>query len=137
MDIRNFVICDNAQVVPTPDNQGAITVLVNPQPVLRPKYIPGVMSFTISFGVVGILITDIKSVEVKLRYHEASTPCMTARQDVAIELGMDADPSDAFPTFNFDMRNVDMQSEGDYSVDILINDELVTTHTLTVKKMKV
>jgi len=133
--IRNFVICDNTQVVPTPDKKGAITILVNPQPVLRAKYIPGVLSFSISFGVSGIKISDIKNIEVTI-YPEADKAKRTiVKEDVSFPLEPNQNPEDISPTINLDLRNVEILQEGELLIDIGINGMHISQFATTVKRI--
>lgn len=136
IEIRNFVICDNTQVVPMQDQKGAITVLVNPQPVLRAKYIPGVLSFALSFGIVGIKITDIRNVEVKIYPESDTSKCTVAKQEITFSLDSNQDPEDIFPTINFDMRNVEIIKEGKLLVDIAINDQHISQFVTTIKRIR-
>lgn len=123
--INNIVFCDSTQQLPTPDGK-SITLLVNPMPELRPPYIPGVFSFSVSFGLSG-LKADEKTEAIITFSDPVGKPLSVCSVPILL-------PKEALNlTGCVDLRNVLLESEGSYSLTIQI-DNMHSSQQITVKK---
>ena len=134
-----FVYSDSAQPQPTP--QGNQLHIMNPQHILRPKFIPGQFSFAITFGILDFDISLPHSLRYTFSSPEGAKLIDTAESiqlpPFVNELMNDL-PTDmqGFLT-SLDFKNVVFETEGEYKSEIFIDGvSLGTTHGIKVKRMK-
>lgn len=133
-NIVSFVVCDAINNI-SPDGERSVPALVAPQIALRPQFIPGNFSFGISVGVADI---DLK-VENRIRL-TISDPA----ENIIHALGENELPRvpakdtmpQAFQGFMLaiDIRNLPIQSEGEYKFSVYLNDECIGVQTIPVFK---
>ena len=117
MRINNIVFCENTQQATLPDGK-SITVLMNPTPELNPPYIPGLFSFSVSFGISEIGESSQLTASVKL--FDPQNELVTF-----IEISENNIPAGYKNlTINCDMRNVKVLEEGIYRLHIEVLGEM-------------
>lgn len=130
----SFVVCDSITNIPAPQN-GTITNLVSPQIALRPQFIPGNFSFGVAVGIADI---DLRA-ENKMRF-----TIVDPDGGIAHDTGENAFPiiqePDTLPKeyqgfmVNIDIRNLAVQSEGEYKFVFYINGAFVGEYKVPIYK---
>lgn len=132
-EVCNFVICDRTQTLPNPNGE-PLSLIINPMPVLRPKYVPGAISFSITFAIIGIRVEEMKTVEIRIVAPDQSDVACARIDADSQGIPGDVRRDDLIPVLNFDMRNMDLPSEGEYRVNILLNGQPIDHRSVWVKR---
>lgn len=118
-NIATFILCDSVEYLTNPN---PLLKLVNPIYMLRPKYIPGIFSFGIAFGIEDIKINENHEIQIiilspdKKEVHKSqqiSYPLPSNDPGLPLEY-------QGF-MFAMDIRNLELPSEGGYICTIYID----------------
>jgi hypothetical protein len=132
--ISTFMYCERAE--PNPQGQMHIT---NPLLVINPVFIPGMFSFSIVFGVIGIdndLDHQMQLLFLSPDENEApiiNTNTITLPKGVAPVTMISLPPEQKSMMFNLDFRNVVFKKEGIYKTSVFIDGENMGDYPIFVK----
>ena len=121
-EISTFLYCENAQPLPN----GGMTIN-GPMKIITPKYIPGVFSFTIFFGIIGIDLSDPHTLQIKfMKKGENKALVDTDKLNLQNqEIKANILPLDMRGFMaNLDFRNVELETEGEYVTKVILDGEL-------------
>lgn len=126
MEIKSIVFCDSTQQVPAPDGN-KVTMLINPTAVLTPRFIPGMFSFAVAFCVRGM--TQAEAFEGNVRL------CDPDGKDVSkLEMALELPENYQSLTCCVDFRNVVIEREGIYRIEITVAGKMAT-ETVEIRKL--
>lgn len=132
--IVTFMICDAINNIPSPSGE-MIPQLVAPQIAVRPQFIPGNYSFSISVGVRDV---DLKRVN-QIRF-TITSPTGVILQDSGNSDFPPTGKPDIIPlefqgfTLSMDVRNIVIHEEGLYTFSLYINDIVIGTQEIPIFK---
>ena len=125
--VSMFVYAEGSQMNVNPQGQQQM-LIVNPQVVFTPMFVPSQFSFSIHVGITGI---DLDSEHiVKLIFWDPSdktTPLVDTKNDARIPIQTDRSkkiPADQRALMlNMDFKNVIMATNGTYTTDVYLDDD--------------
>lgn len=126
--IGHIVICEEVMTA----NDGS-PLLAKPLPMLIPISIPSNYSFSISVGLFNLKPNS----SYKLNIQFKSTNSIMVNHNLNVEVPREPNmPSDtlAFSVFNVNCKNIVLPNEGDYEIEVTINDAEKKQLTVPVKK---
>lgn len=135
--ISSFMLCESSQNLPN-GKGGIVQQLIGPITALRPQFIPGNYSFSVSVGVVGIDMQKENSMRFVLK-----APSGTLLNDLGEAPLPVAAPDNTLPAEYcgfvacIDFRNVVIPEAGIYSLDVYINGELIGTKDIPIYERSV
>jgi hypothetical protein len=121
--ILTFMYCDRAE----PNHQGQLQI-INPLLVLNPIFIPGMYSFSIAFGVMGINNDEDHTFRIQFLSPNEDQP-MIDSNTISIPKGVVPKVNLGLPQefrsmmLNMDFRNVIFKTEGLYYTRVFIDNE--------------
>lgn len=121
-----------------PNQQGQMTI-TNPLMLINPMFVPGMFSFSIIFGVVGI--NNQSDHTMQILFHSPSeegeplinTGTITLPKGAAPLEKLNLPPEQNSMMFNLDFRNVVFKTEGLYKSQVYINGDLLGEYPIYVK----
>lgn len=130
--IATFLICDSIENIPK--GNGMLPIVNAPQLVLRPMFVPGVISFAIVLGIKGMDLNKNNKINVQI-----CTPNGEALQNIENNLPVtpktDSLPDEYNGCMMFvDIRNMVVMNDGDYLVNISVNDNVIGQEVIPVYK---
>jgi hypothetical protein len=122
--LSTFVYCEGINV--TPQSNGQIVSLTNPQHVFAPAFVPGQFSFGVSFG---ILELDVENQEHIARYVFKDPKGKTVIDTQDVKLSKDNIPPGSFEfpedmrgiIMNMDFRNIPFKEVGAYKSEVFVD----------------
>ena len=130
--ISSFIICDTIVNLMTPQGD-SVPQLVSPQPVLRPPFIPGSFSFGISIGVIDVEFQEVNTIKVIIVSPKGEETYNSG------EINLESIPQDELLPkeyqgfiLSIDVRNMIIDQDGVYSVEIFVNNESVGRREIPV-----
>ena len=130
--LTTFNLCELAQNMP--DNEGSIKLhIVSPLDFLAPKYIPGVFTFSISFGIIGVDKNEECNVEVKIFDPDKNEIFTTGGMLIPAMPQQKFNP-DEYVGFHIglDIKNLEIKAPGSYEAQIRVNDEVIGNERIAV-----
>lgn len=122
-----------------PNQQGQMTVS-NPLLVINPIFVPGMFSFSIIFGVIGISNQSDHTMQIIFNSpNEEDEPLINtgiiplSKGMAPFEKTLDLPPEQKGMMFNLDFRNVVFKTEGIYKSTVFIDGEMLGEHPIYVK----
>ena len=114
-------------------NGGLVQQLSGPTVVLRPKYIPSEFSFAIAIGINGVDLHNDNTTQIIFRSPSNAIILDTGKAKI---LASDTD-SNLPPEFQgfvmtMPLQNITFDTEGVYSLEVFMNDELLDTRAIPV-----
>lgn len=130
--ISSFMLCESSQNIPS--GQGSVVQqLIGPITTLRPQYIPGNYSFSVSVGIIGVDMQKENSMRFVLKAPSGAmlndlgeTPLPVA----AVDSNLPKEYSGFVACIDF--RNVVISEEGVYSLEVYINGESIGAKDIPV-----
>lgn len=132
--ISSYMLCDtiaNIQIQPN----SSIQQLISPQAVLRPPFIPGTFSFGISICVLGADFQEQNVINFCIINPAKVLVYSSGDIDIG-KLPIDASLPEEYNgiVLSTDIRNLELQSEGEYELDLFINKQRVGTCQIPIFK---
>ena len=130
--ISSFMLCDSSQNLPNGQG-GFVQQLTGPVTTVRPQFIPGNYSFSVSVGVIGVDMQKENSMRFVLK--EPSGKVLNDLDEAPLPV---AGPDNKLPkeyggfVACIDFRNAVIQEEGVYSLEVYVNSELIGTKNIPV-----
>ena len=122
-----------------PNLNGQMTV-TNPLLVINPIFVPGMFSFSIIFGVIGISNQSDHTMQILFNSpNEDEEPLVNtgviplAKGMAPLEKILDLPPDQKGMIFNLDFRNAVFKTEGIYKSTVLIDGEILGEFPIYVK----
>lgn len=132
--ISTFMYAERAE--PNPQGQIQIT---NPLMVINPMFVPGMFSFTIIFGVVGIDNETDHTMQILFKGPNDEPPIINTntiplpKGAVPMVKELELPREHKGMMFNLDFRNVVFKSEGIYTSQVYIDGDLLGEYPIFVK----
>lgn len=127
----SFTLCDSINSVPA--SRGIVQMLVEPQLVLRPQYIPGNFSFSIALGVADLNLQTKNEIRLVIT---------NPKKKVVYDSGANAIPiikkDDSIPVeyqgvmMCVDIRNLPVECDGEYNISVFLNGECIAIKPIPV-----
>lgn len=106
--------------------------LCEPQALLTPKYIPGVHTFSICFGLSNIkLLKSNNKISVNIIAPNKKNVFSIPKSDINASSNDESDDL----MFAFEVKNMDVEVEGRFLVDVTINDDQKMQYPFYVKRV--
>ena len=133
-NIVSFVVCDAINNV-FPNGEKSVPALVAPQIALRPQFIPSSFSFGAAVGVAGIDLKIENKIRMTISDPEANI-IYTLGENGLPRISVEDTMPQAFQGFMLaiDIRNLPIQSEGEYEFSLYLNDECIGVQKIPVFK---
>ncbi|MGG3115301.1 DUF6941 family protein [Bacillus paranthracis] len=127
--VINFVYCDQVDVV-----EGKLTI-GGPLNFINPRFVPGMFSFTVAFGIVG-LNTQQRN-DLQLKFFDVNDDEIMSTGILTIPENADIDPNLPMEVrgfmANMEFKNVVFKSEGAYKTELYLNGERLGQYPIIVK----
>ena len=127
--VSSFVFCDQIRTDITPN--GPVRNIISPLIELRPINIPGNYSFAIACTISEYNPKQENHFVVNLLDPSGKTE-MILKAD--IPPAVENMPVPTTVNLDIDQRNTVFSQEGEFTVEIILNDEILTSQKLTVRK---
>lgn len=124
--------CDKAE-----QNQNGQLTINNPLLVINPVFVPGLFSFSVVFGVMGINFDFDHT--VRLVFLDGEDNVIIDSNNISLPKGVIPDDAIGLPPeergfmFNLDFRNVVFKTEGTYKTQVYIDGDLMGDYPIFVK----
>ena len=121
-EISTFLYCENVQ----PSYNGGMTIN-GPMQIITPKYIPGVFSFTIFLGIIGLDVSESHTLQIKFMKKDGDKEIIDTGK---INIQNQEEKENILPLdmrgfmANLDFRNVELKTEGEYVTKVILDDDL-------------
>lgn len=121
-EISTFLYCENVQ----PSHNGGMTIN-GPMQIITPKYIPGVFSFTIFLGIIGLDVSESHTLQIKFMKKDGDKEIIDTGK---INIQNQEEKENILPLdmrgfmANLDFRNVELKTEGEYVTKVILDDDL-------------
>lgn len=120
----SFTLCDSINSVPA--SRGIVQMLVEPQLVLRPQYIPGNFSFSIALGVADLNLQTKNEIRLVIINPEKKVVYDSLPNILPIIRKDDSIPKEYQGIMMcVDIRNLIVECEGEYIISISLNGECI------------
>lgn len=128
--ISSFTYCESIQAQATP--QGDQTQIVGPLQVLNPLVVPSHFSFSIAFGIVGIVPEQENILVLKIQSPTGDE--IYATPEVHLNMPSNSDGIRKVSTlqFNLDLRNLFFAVEGTYRTTVSLNGVIMGEYPIEV-----
>lgn len=125
-----FIISEDSQMQPIPNQPFSNRVIVNPLMVFASKWIPNSLSFGVTIVTSGIDFDNEKNIQIILKNRQTSEPLYDTGVN---KIKLDGAKPDNY-TFSLDLKNIDITTEGYYDIILKIDEEQFTDHFKVVKR---
>ncbi|MCT2535690.1 hypothetical protein NC661_06545 [Aquibacillus koreensis] len=118
----------------TPNNKLNV---INPLNVFRPAFVPGMFSFSVTFGVIGIDVTEKgHTVRIKFSSSDKRDEPIIDTEDLSLE-NIPSETATLPPNLrgimgSLDFRNVVMRAEGEYFTEIFVDGDKLGEYPIYV-----
>lgn len=132
--ISSFIFSDDTQQVPSHGNNGSVLHIINPQNVLRPQFIPGGHSFSVSIGVLKMDPKNSHTIEFQLISPTGQIAIDTKKIEIPSNEGFDKNmPSEAGGVMiNLDFRNFPFREKGEFKGLVLVDGTSIGEYPLII-----
>lgn len=130
----SFTICESLNNTPS-GNFGTVPVLISPQIVLRPQFIPGNFSFGIAVGISEVDIKVSNKVKFTITGPDGNVLNDSVETDLPVVVKPDSLP-DQYQGFMLciDIRNLAVPCEGAYTFSLYLNGDQLTPQCIPIYK---
>lgn len=136
--VITFAFSDSIQITKQ-ENGREITALVNPIAVLKPRYMPGTLSFGLTLSILDLDLSQANEIEVQVVAPSGAK--MEPLGKIEIPPAPIQDMGVLHRNYhgialNIDARNYNLPEEGDYKVLVIVNGEQVSENLMPVYCVK-
>ncbi len=123
--IASHILGENLQNIPN-GTGGIVQHLTAPTTVLRPQFIPGNYSFSVLIGVKDVDLQKENAMQIVLKSPTGDVVQMIDKQQIPVST-VDSELPDEYAGFmlGVDFRNVPFVAAGCYTLEVIINEELI------------
>ncbi|NNU94844.1 hypothetical protein ETC01_17315 [Geobacillus sp. NFOSA3] len=131
--VSTFMYCESTEINP---NTGQMRINV-PMHIFTPAFVPGMFSFSVVFGLLGIEINPNNTFRV--RFVSPNNEAIIDTNDLPFPTPNPNDNVRNLPPemrgmiFNFDFRNVVFRQNGQYKTEIFVNGDKLGEFPIDVK----
>lgn len=134
--VITFMLCDAINNVTLP-NGSVVPQLSAPTAVLRPQFIPGLFSFGVAIGLLGVNVHQENKIKFVIVDPDGVTIQSSGESSVPVFTDEDTLPADLQGfAMSIDVRNLVIQKSGIYTFKFYINDEEVCAKDIPIFEAK-